>query len=70
MNEQLVIAGKSCQSRLLVGIGKHNDFTEIRAAIVTSGAEIVKVCETDLAQKHCTTDFPIRFTLGMMNKWL
>jgi thiazole synthase len=41
--DQLVIAGKSYASRLLVGTGKYRDFTETRAAIDASGAEIVTV---------------------------
>jgi thiazole synthase len=43
MNGSLVIAGKSYGSRLLVGTGKYKDFTETRAAIDASGAEIVTV---------------------------
>lgn len=43
MNDALVIAGKSYQSRLLVGTGKYKDFTQTRAAIDASGAEIVTV---------------------------
>ncbi|HEY0906948.1 MAG TPA: thiazole synthase, partial [Methylophilus sp.] len=43
MNDALVIAGKSYQSRLLVGTGKYQDFTQTRAAIDASGAEIVTV---------------------------
>lgn len=39
----LVIAGKSYQSRLLVGTGKYKDMDETREAIETSGAEIVTV---------------------------
>ena len=39
----LNIAGKSYNSRLLVGTGKYKDFTETRAAIDASGAEIVTV---------------------------
>lgn len=39
----LNIAGKSYQSRLLVGTGKYKDFAETRAAIDASGAEIVTV---------------------------
>ena len=38
-----VIAGKTYSSRLLVGTGKYKDFTETRAAIDASGAEIVTV---------------------------
>jgi thiazole synthase len=43
MNDQLVIAGKSYSSRLLVGTGKYKDFAETKAAIETSGAEIVTI---------------------------
>ncbi|MDY0011468.1 MAG: thiazole synthase [Rhodocyclaceae bacterium] len=43
MNDPLVIAGKAYGSRLLVGTGKYKDFTETRAAIEASGAEIVTV---------------------------
>ena len=39
----LNIAGKTYQSRLLVGTGKYKDFAETRAAIDASGAEIVTV---------------------------
>ena len=41
--DALVIAGKSYSSRLLVGTGKYSDFTETRAAIEASGAQIVTV---------------------------
>ncbi len=43
MQDQLVIAGKSYASRLLVGTGKYRDFAETRAAIDASGAQIVTV---------------------------
>ncbi len=39
----LVIAGKSYNSRLLVGTGKYKDFEQTRQAIEASGAEIVTV---------------------------
>jgi thiazole synthase len=39
----LKIAGKSYQSRLLVGTGKYTDFVQTRAAIDASGAEIITV---------------------------
>lgn len=39
----LVIAGKTYQSRLLVGTGKYKDLDESQAAIAASGAEIVTV---------------------------
>ncbi len=41
--DTLVIAGRSFASRLLVGTGKYQDFTQTRAAIDASGAEIVTV---------------------------
>lgn len=37
------LGGKSYRSRLIVGTGKYRDFTETRAAIDASGAEIVTV---------------------------
>ncbi|MDX1916061.1 MAG: thiazole synthase [Methylophilus sp.] len=43
MNDELIIAGKNYQSRLLVGTGKYRDFAETRAAIDASGAQIVTV---------------------------
>lgn len=43
MSDLLKIAGKTYQSRLLVGTGKYKDFAETRAAIDASGAEIVTV---------------------------
>lgn len=41
--DPLVIAGKSYQSRLLVGTGKYRDLAETAEAIEASGAEIVTV---------------------------
>ncbi|HEX7813276.1 MAG TPA: thiazole synthase [Burkholderiales bacterium] len=41
--DQLVIAGKSYSSRLLVGTGKYRDFAQTRDAIEASGAQIVTV---------------------------
>jgi thiazole synthase len=41
--DQLVIAGKTYSSRLLVGTGKYKDFDETRQAVEASGAEIVTV---------------------------
>jgi thiazole synthase len=41
--DQLVIAGKPYSSRLLVGTGKYQDFTQTRAAVEASGAQIVTV---------------------------
>ena len=43
MNDQLIIAGKSYSSRLLVGTGKYKDFAETKLAIETSGAEIITI---------------------------
>ncbi len=43
MTDQLIIAGNSYHSRLLVGTGKYKDFKETRAAIDASGAQIVTV---------------------------
>ncbi len=40
---KLIIAGKAYTSRLLVGTGKYNDFTETRMAIEASGAQIITV---------------------------
>jgi len=52
MNDELIIAGKHYSSRLLVGTGKYKDFTETRAALDASGAEIVTVAirRTNLGQ--------------------
>src|SRR3569623_1069394 len=41
--DPVVIAGRACTSRLLVGTGKISDFEQTRAAIVASGAQIVTV---------------------------
>jgi len=43
MADTLQIGGKNYSSRLLVGTGKYKDFSETRAAIYTSGAQIVTV---------------------------
>ena len=42
-DDKLIIAGKSYNSRLLVGTGKYKDMDETRDAIEASGAEIVTV---------------------------
>ncbi len=42
-NDSLIIAGKTYQSRLLVGTGKYKDMEETRRAIEASGAEIVTI---------------------------
>jgi thiazole synthase len=51
--DSLVIAGKSYQSRLLVGTGKYRDFAQTRAAIDASGAEIITVAirRTNIGQE-------------------
>ena len=41
--DELVIAGRSFRSRLIVGTGKYKDGAETRAAIEASGAEMVTV---------------------------
>ncbi|MHB9119680.1 MAG: thiazole synthase [Burkholderiales bacterium] len=41
--DQLIIAGQTYSSRLLVGTGKYQDFDETRRAVEASGAEIVTV---------------------------
>jgi thiazole synthase len=41
--DKLIVAGRTFGSRLLVGTGKYKDFTETRAAIEASGAQIVTV---------------------------
>jgi len=41
--DELIIAGKSYTSRLLIGTGKYKDFDETRRAVDESGAQIVTV---------------------------
>ncbi len=41
--DNLIIAGKTYHSRLLVGTGKYKDFTETREAVEASGAQIITV---------------------------
>jgi thiazole synthase len=41
--DELIVAGRSYTSRLLVGTGKYRDFAETRSAIEASGAQIVTV---------------------------
>ncbi len=43
MNDNLIIAGTSYSSRLLVGTGKYKDFAETKAAVEASGAEIITI---------------------------
>jgi thiazole synthase len=42
-DDDLIVAGRSYRSRLLVGTGKYRDLDETRDAIAASGAEIVTV---------------------------
>jgi len=51
-NDPLIIAGRSFQSRLLIGTGKYRDLEETRLAIEARGAEIVTgaVRRTNLGQ--------------------
>ncbi|HEU0282532.1 MAG TPA: thiazole synthase [Gallionella sp.] len=41
--DTLLIAGKTYNSRLLLGTGKYKDFAETRAAVEASGAEIITI---------------------------
>jgi thiazole synthase len=66
----LVIAGKSYSSRLLVGTGKYRDFDETRRAIEASGAHIVTVAirRTNIGQNAGEPNLldvlpPSRFTI-------
>ncbi len=43
MDDKLIIAGKSYNSRLLLGTGKYRDFNETKAAVEASGAEIITI---------------------------
>lgn len=43
MQDPLIIAGRSFQSRLLIGTGKYKSTEETRAALLASGAEIITV---------------------------
>ncbi|EKQ70152.1 putative enzyme of thiazole biosynthesis [Leptolyngbyaceae cyanobacterium JSC-12] len=43
LNNPLVIAGRTFQSRLMTGTGKYRNFDEMRQSIVASGCEIVTV---------------------------
>ena len=68
--DQLVIAGKTYSSRLLVGTGKYRDFAQTREAIEASGAEIVTVAirRTNIGQNKNEPNLldvltPRRYTL-------
>lgn len=43
MNDDLVIAGRTFRSRLLIGTGKYRSFPEMRECHEASGAEVVTV---------------------------
>ena len=43
LNQPLTIAGKSYNSRLLVGTGKYKDNEETQLALEASGAEIITI---------------------------
>src|SRR5512141_21787 len=43
MSDAFELAGKSFQSRLIVGTGKYRDFAETKRAVEAAGAEIVTV---------------------------
>ena len=51
--DSLVIAGKTYNSRLLVGTGKYKDFAETKAAVDASGAAIITVAirRTNIGQE-------------------
>ena len=51
-NDSFVIAGKTYQSRLLVGTGKYKDMDETKQAVEASGAQIITVAirRTNLGQ--------------------
>ena len=70
MDDPLIIAGKTYNSRLLVGTGKYKDFDETRSSIEASGAEIVTVAvrRTNIGQDSSEPnilDFlsPTKFTI-------
>ncbi len=70
MSDALMIAGRSYESRLLVGTGKYKDFAETRAAIDASGAQIVTVAirRTNIGQNPDEPNLldvlpPERFTI-------
>ncbi|HEY5899709.1 MAG TPA: thiazole synthase [Burkholderiales bacterium] len=54
MSDNLVIAGKTYTSRLLVGTGKYRDFAQTREAVEASGAQIVTVAirRTNIGQNR------------------
>jgi thiazole synthase len=57
MSDPLVLAGRSYESRLIVGTGKYRNVEETEAAIDASGAEIVTVAlrRVDLADRSSSS---------------
>ncbi len=53
MGDELVIAGRTFRSRLMVGTGKYPDFQVMREALARSGAEVVTVAvrRVDLSER-------------------
>lgn len=69
-DDKLIIAGKSYNSRLLVGTGKYKDMDETRDAIEASGAEIVTVAirRTNIGQNADEPNLldvisPVKYTI-------
>jgi len=52
--DELIIAGRTFRSRLLIGTGKYRDFKETRSAIDQSGSEVVTVAirRTNIGQNE------------------
>jgi thiazole synthase len=68
MHDPLVLAGRSFESRLIVGTGKYKDTVETERAIDASGAEIVTVAlrRVDLADRSSGS----LMSLLARKKWL
>ncbi|MBX9913802.1 MAG: thiazole synthase [Pseudomonadaceae bacterium] len=69
-DQPFVLAGRTYQSRLLVGTGKYRDLEQTRLAIEASGAEIVTVAvrRTNIGQNPCEPNLldvlpPDRYTI-------
>ena len=62
MNDELVIAGRSFRSRLILGTGKYDSFETMRDAVAASGAEMVTVAvrriDFDAAEEDITAYLP------------
>jgi thiazole synthase len=54
VNDELVIAGRSFRSRLILGTGKYDSFETMRDAVAASGAEMVTV-----AVRRIDVDAPV-----------